>query len=101
MSRAVSRERDEEDVVEIKKALATGNGEDPKAPGASASLFFFSLIDEDHFLTLLCLAVPPILCYCSASILMTVVNKVSPSANIGTPRSHIHHSSWCQATSSI
>lgn len=38
MSRATSRERDV-DVVEIKKALATGNVEDSKAPGASASLF--------------------------------------------------------------
>ena len=37
MSRAASRGR--EDVVEIKKALATGNVEDSKAPSASASLF--------------------------------------------------------------
>jgi len=54
MSRAGSRERDQVDVAEIKKALATGNVKD-SAPVASA--------------------IPPILCYCTASILMTVVNK--------------------------
>ena len=37
MSRAASRGR--EDVVEIKKALATGNAEGSEASGASASLF--------------------------------------------------------------
>jgi len=42
---------DEQDVAEVKKALATGAKEAPIS------------------------AVPPILCYCLASILMTVVNK--------------------------
>ncbi|PCH44414.1 UDP-galactose transporter [Wolfiporia cocos MD-104 SS10] len=48
------KEDKEEDVVEIKKAMATGGGKD--SSGALSS-------------------VPPILCYCIASILMTVVNK--------------------------
>ncbi|RDB20876.1 GDP-mannose transporter [Hypsizygus marmoreus] len=42
----------EEDMAEVKKALATGALKEPQAS-----------------------AVPPILCYCCASILMTVVNK--------------------------
>ncbi|KAH9946523.1 UDP-galactose transporter [Amylocystis lapponica] len=48
--------KEEEDVAEIKKALATGAG--PAKDGA-------------HTIS----AVPPIVCYCIASILMTVVNK--------------------------
>lgn len=36
-SPAPTRERDEVDVVEIKKALATGASKDATAPGASAS----------------------------------------------------------------
>ncbi|KAH8093741.1 UDP-galactose transporter [Cristinia sonorae] len=47
----------EDDVVEMKKAMATGSGKE--AP-ASACTF---------------LGIPPILSYCLASILMTVVNK--------------------------
>jgi len=53
-SRTASNEREDVDVVEIKKALATGNSKDP-VPVVSA--------------------IPPVLCYCTASILMTVVNK--------------------------
>lgn len=44
---------DEEDVVEMRKAVATGSAK-PEGPTSS---------------------VPPIVCYCLASILMTVVNK--------------------------
>ncbi|GBE86521.1 GDP-mannose transporter [Sparassis crispa] len=47
---------EEEDVVEIKKYLATGPGAG-REPSSSVS------------------AVPPIVCYCLASIIMTVVNK--------------------------
>ncbi|KAI0819653.1 UDP-galactose transporter [Trametes gibbosa] len=46
--------KDEDDVVEIKKALATGSGGSHTAAVST---------------------VPPIVCYCIASILMTVVNK--------------------------
>lgn len=46
--------KEEEDVAEIKKAMATGSN---KQPSGSVS------------------SVPPIVCYCLASILMTVVNK--------------------------
>ncbi|KZT70751.1 UDP-galactose transporter [Daedalea quercina L-15889] len=47
---------EEDDVVEIKKAMATGGGAPRESAGSVSS-------------------VPPILCYCLASILMTVVNK--------------------------
>ncbi|KAI0763771.1 UDP-galactose transporter [Trametes elegans] len=46
--------KEEDDVVEMKKALATGSASSQNAVASS---------------------VPPILCYCMASILMTVVNK--------------------------
>lgn len=46
--------KDEDDVVEIKKALATGSGSSSTVAASS---------------------VAPIVCYCIASILMTVVNK--------------------------
>jgi len=48
--------KEEEDVAEIKKALATGTGTGKDSTKAMS-------------------AVPPIVCYCMASILMTVVNK--------------------------
>ncbi|KAI0653442.1 UDP-galactose transporter [Cubamyces menziesii] len=47
--------REEDDVVEMKKAMATGSSSSHGAAAASS--------------------VPPIVCYCLASILMTVVNK--------------------------
>jgi len=53
-TRAASGDREEPDVAEIKKALATGNVKDTGPVGS---------------------AILPILCYCTASILMTVVNK--------------------------
>ncbi|KAI8996370.1 UDP-galactose transporter [Trametes punicea] len=49
-----TRPKEEDDVVEMKKAMATGSS---SAQSVAAS------------------SVPPILCYCLASILMTVVNK--------------------------
>ncbi|KZT09871.1 UDP-galactose transporter [Laetiporus sulphureus 93-53] len=52
-SRPPSVKDEEEDVVEIKKAMATGSN------GNSSTVA----------------SVPPIVCYCVASILMTVVNK--------------------------
>ncbi|EIW58713.1 UDP-galactose transporter [Trametes versicolor FP-101664 SS1] len=51
---SVHHTKDEDDVVEIKKALATGSGSSGTVAASS---------------------VAPIICYCIASILMTVVNK--------------------------
>ncbi|EAU90125.2 nucleotide-sugar transporter [Coprinopsis cinerea okayama7 len=53
MSSSETKGRNEEDVAEIKKAIATGAVKDPSNLSA----------------------IPPIVCYCLASILMTVVNK--------------------------
>ncbi|KAI0741450.1 UDP-galactose transporter [Daedaleopsis nitida] len=47
--------KDQEDVAEIRKALATGSGSSQSSTSVSS--------------------VPPIVCYCIASILMTVINK--------------------------
>lgn len=63
---------EEKDVAEVKKAIATGAS--TKEAPLSAREFHFTLEilnNNDIWST-----VPPILCYCCASILMTVVNKV-------------------------
>jgi hypothetical protein len=81
-SRTASGDREEPDVAEIKKALATGNVKDTgpvgsasKSPGLCFDVWFnlfpLFLLTSAIFRTVL-----PILCYCTASILMTVVNKV-------------------------
>ncbi|KAL0579272.1 GDP-mannose transporter into the lumen of the Golgi [Marasmius crinis-equi] len=49
-----------EDAAEVKKALATGANSDQPVQLS---------------------AVPPVVCYCVASILMTLVNKVQPALN--------------------
>jgi GDP-mannose transporter len=60
----------EKDAAEVKKALATGALKEASASPSKCpwlGMFMQSLI----------VLVPPILAYCLASILMTVVNKVS------------------------
>jgi GDP-mannose transporter len=82
-SRTASNEREEVDVVEFRKALATGNAKDT-IPVTSAGKLY-RLLCTLVILTDICFdifscqslrTVPPVLCYCTASILMTIVNKV-------------------------
>lgn len=64
---------EEEDIVEMRKAVATGSAkaEVPVNSGMFTCTSYFDILTYAAF------AVPPIVCYCIASILMTVVNKVS------------------------
>ena len=70
-SRRQSEAEEDEDVVEMKKAMATGTKE---APSVSACELHVSFVEGTR--SDCCTAVAPIICYCIASILMTVVNKV-------------------------
>ena len=80
MANEHSSNKGEEDVVELKRALATGsastqsNSASASAYGILLSVAPFSLRSEKK---LSWHTVAPIVCYCMASILMTVVNKVS------------------------
>ncbi|KAF7971282.1 hypothetical protein HWV62_21530 [Athelia sp. TMB] len=79
MSRRGSIDQDELDQAEIKKALATGNAKEP-AGVTSACQFVLVLCFQrvqatDVCVTVAPFTVPPVLCYCTASILMTLVNK--------------------------
>lgn len=70
---------EEEDVVEMKKQLATGSSKETHQSVSSCECFQSVLRWRDvcsEPLFILCSAVAPIACYCAASILMTVVNKV-------------------------
>lgn len=92
-SRRQSQEDEEVDVVEMKKAIATGAKESP----VTSSRAFPALPQVARMLR--GDSVPPIVCYCLASILMTVVNKVR--ANTVTHNLYSSQSSlWSQAGSS-
>lgn len=72
---------EEEDVVEMKKQLATGSSKETHQSVSSCECFQSVLRWRDVCsdpLFILCSTVAPIACYCAASILMTVVNKVRP-----------------------
>lgn len=64
---------EETDVVEIKKALATSGADKESAASSTASRSSCLLfrVNPPHILQVLSIA-----CYCLASILMTLVNKV-------------------------
>ncbi len=63
--------RDEEDAAEVKKALATGGGDQSVVSSCELSSVLSSRRTNVP-------TVFPIMSYCSASIMMTVVNKVHP-----------------------
>lgn len=62
----------EKDAAEVKKALATGALKETHTSPCEYPYLHVYIIPMD----LTTSAVPPIVCYCLASILMTVVNKV-------------------------
>jgi hypothetical protein len=64
-----------EDVADIKKALATGASTQMSAR-KFVHVKYNSAADSPVSVSYPAGSVPPILCYCIASILMTVVNKV-------------------------
>ena len=67
----------EDDVVEMKKAIATGSAKD--GAGVSSGVYTYLVLqrhDRAQYGFHSRYTVPPIVCYCLASILMTVVNKV-------------------------
>jgi GDP-mannose transporter len=63
---------EEKDVAEMKKAIATGASTKEASLSARESHFTLEILNNNDIWS----TVPPILCYCCASILMTVVNKV-------------------------
>lgn len=66
---------EEPDVLELKKAMATGSGSSDKntVSGGECLTVVFYILKTNHCKHL---TVLPIVCYCFASILMTVTNKV-------------------------
>ena len=77
MSGEQRRDDDEVDIVDMKKAIATGSAKE--GPAVSSSASSFDLAESVELTKGNWSVVPPIVCYCLASILMTVVNKVSMS----------------------
>ena len=80
MANEHSSNKGEEDVVELKRALATGSAStQSNSASASACMAFYvyHIMFSLRSKTLSWHTVAPIVCYCMASILMTVVNKVS------------------------
>jgi GDP-mannose transporter len=78
----------EKDAAEVKKALATGALKETHAsPGEH---FWMTRSYKSHNSRS---AVPPILCYCLASILMTMVNKVRTPSITAPFRPHLRNSS--------
>ena len=68
-----TRPATKDDAVEFKKAIATGAVKESSLSSRTSIQMFDSKL---HWSKDVSLSVPPILCYCIASILMTVVNKV-------------------------
>ena len=66
---------EEPDVLELKKAMATGSGSSDKnaVSGGECLTTMFYIMNVNHCKYHIVL---PIVCYCFASILMTVTNKV-------------------------
>ena len=79
MANEHSSQKEEEDVVEMKKALATGSASSQSNVTSSGTYCHFVQLVQSSLKLPLRHVVAPIVCYCMASILMTVVNKVSMS----------------------
>ena len=80
----------EEDIVDMKKAIATGSAKE----GPSVSAGEYSVCSGEYIIgldTAWYFLVAPILCYCVASILMTVVNKVRTTRFL-SPGDRLKHS---------
>ena len=62
------------DAVELKKAIATGTVKESSISSRTSTQYLITSFNQSKVDNI---SVPPIICYCIASILMTVVNKVS------------------------
>jgi hypothetical protein len=78
----VSSHLEERDVVEIKKALATSGADKERAASSAAGRLCLLLhVNPTHVAQ-----VSSIACYCLASILMTLVNKVAQFVSLRRPK---------------
>lgn len=66
--------KDDEDVLEMRKAIATGSAKE--GPAVSSGEYEDGGLCAARSNSRVFGSVAPIVCYCLASILMTVVNKV-------------------------